>query len=382
MKNIIRILSVVLALSMLLTGCSLWKPTLEGSGQVAATYGDGQELSTGEYLAYLYNEINNIYTYYGQYGMDASTQSFSYGEGDDAKKDLTLMEYVALSTPDSIKTMIALDKLIADNGIAFTDKDYEKFDDLHESYHSLTEEKEHFQAGAYLPLGISDEHFLSVYEKQALNYYKAFYGLYGKGGVEEVKDAEIRKYFDKNYLSYKIITLNLTKTEKDKDGKDKTVDMSKKEKAEQMKKLEGYLKICNEKGFEKAMDQYNKDVADKDEKVEPTKDADNRQDQDATSMDEYLAKAIRTVKVGETKIVEYKAGGTTASAALIVRLDPNKPGKLYDDSYESILYSLKYEKFQEMVEKKADEVKIEFNQDVLDVCTPEQMMEDMEKASA
>ncbi len=377
MKNTIRILSVLLALSMLLTGCSLWKPTLEGPGDVAATYGDGQELSTGEYLAYLYNEINNIYTYYGQYGMDASTQKFTYGEGDDAKKDLSLMEYVKLSVPDTIKTMIALDKLIKDNGIEFGEKDYEKFDDLHEAYHSLTEEKKAFESGAFLPLGINDEHYLSVYEKQALNYYLAFYGLYGKGGVEEVKDKEIRKYFDDNYLSYKIITLNLTKTENDK-----TVDMTKKEKEAELKKLEGYLKIYNEKGFEKAMDQYNKDTADKDEKVEPTKDEDNRQDIDATTEDENLVKAIRKVKVGEAKIVEYKAGGTSACAALIVRLDPNKPESLYEDSYESILYSLKYDKFQEMVDKKADEVKIEFNEDVLDVCTPEQMMEDMEKASA
>ena len=376
MKHTIRILCAVLALSMLLTGCSLWKPTLEGTGNVAATYGDGQELTTGEYLAYLYNEINNIYTYYGQYGMDASTQKFTYGEGDDAKKDLSLMEYVALTTPDNIKTMIALDKLIKDNNISFSEKDYEKFSDLHETYHNLTEEKKAFEAGTYLPLGISDEHFLSVYEKQTLNYYLAFYGLYGKGGVEEVKDKEIRSYFDKNYLSYKVITLNLTKTENDK-----TVDMTKKEKEAELKKLEGYLKIYNEKGFEKAMDQYNKDTADKDEKVEPTKDADNRQDVDATTIDENLAKAIRKVKVGEAKIVEYKADGTSACAALIVRLDPNKPSKLYDDSYESILYSLKYEKFQEMVDKKADEVKIEFNQDVLDTCTPEQMMEDMEKAS-
>lgn len=374
MKNIIRILSAVLALSMLLTGCSLWKPTLEGPGDVAATYGDGQELSTGEYLAYLYNEINNIYTYYGQYGMDASTQTFTYGEGDDAKKDLSLTEYVALSTPDTIKTMIALDKLIKDNGIEFGEKDYEKFDDLHESYHSLKEEKEAFEAGTFLPLGINDEHYLSVYEKLALNYYLAFYGLYGKGGVEEVKDKEIRKYFDDNYLSYKIINLSLT----DSEGK----ELAKKEKQKKLDTLEGYLKICNEKGFEKAMDQYNKDNADKDEKVEPTKDEDNRQNQDANDMDENLAKAIRKLKVGKAEIIEYKAGGSTPSAALVLRLDINKPGELYDDSYEAILYAIKYESFQEMVDKKADEIKIEFNEDVLDTCTPEQMMEDMEKASA
>lgn len=376
MKRTIRILSAVLVLAMLLTGCSMWKPTLEGPGDVAATYGDGQTLSTGEYLAYIYNEINNIYTYYGQYGMDASTQTFTYGEGDDKLEDLSLMEYVALTTPDNIKTQIALDKIIKDNAISFTDKEAEAFDDFHSSYHSFEEEKAAYTEGTYLPLGISDEHYWAVYEKLSLNYYTAYYGLYGKGGVEEVKDKEIRKYFDDNYVSYKIINLSLTKTENDK-----TVAMTDKEKKDELKKLQGYLDIYNEKGFEKAMDQYNKDTADKDEKVEPTKDKDNRQDVDASTLDENLAKAIRKVKVGKADIIEYKANGTDACAALIVRLDPNSSKTLYEDSYEDILYSLKYEDFQKMVDKKADEVKIEFVEDVVDVCTPEQVMADMESAS-
>lgn len=377
MKHTIRILSAVLALSMLLTGCSLWKPTLEGPGDVAATYGDGQTLSTGEYLAYIYNEINNIYSYYSQYGMDASTETFTYGEGEDAKEDLSLLEYVALSTPDNIKAQIALDKLMADNGIQFTEKDYEKFDDLHSAYHGLKDEKAAYQPGFALPLGISDEHYWSVYEKLTLNYYKAYYGLYGKGGVKEVKDKEIRKYFDDNYLSFKIINLNLTKTENDK-----TVDMTDKEKKAELQKLEGYLKICNEKGFEKAMDQYNKDIADKDEEVEASTDEQNRQNNDANDMDENLAKAIRKLKVGKAEIVEYKSGGTDACAALILRLDPNDSKTLYEDSYEDILYSLKFEEYEKLVEEKTAEVKIEFNQDVVDTCTPQQMMEDMEKATA
>ena len=66
MKTIKRILTSVLAMALvcafLLTGCSIPKilhyDTVPG---VAATYGDGQELTTGQYLAYLYLEFENLF---------------------------------------------------------------------------------------------------------------------------------------------------------------------------------------------------------------------------------------------------------------------------------------------------------------------------------
>lgn len=366
MKRTIRTLSAVLALalalSVMLTGCELWKPTLPGVGDVAVTYGDGQEISTGEYLAYLYMNFSNVYQsyyYYEQYGMDPWEQTVPYGDDDES---LLLEDYIVEITKDTIKQQIVLDKIIKDEGHSWIEEEQKDI------------EAELAEAGenAYLSAGINDEHFSSVYKKVMLNQRGAFFGRYGKGGTQEIKETELKKYFADNYLSYKIISVSLTKT----DDEGATSNMTDKEKEAELKKLNGYLDIAKDKGFEKAMDQYNKDnTAEGEEAPEATKDEDNRNNVDATEMDENLAKAIRTLKVGETKVVEYKAGGSTPTAALIQRLDINDPKTLYEDSIENIIIALKSEGFTEEVNEAAKKLTISFDEKVLEKCSPKNFLE-------
>lgn len=360
MKHTNRILCTVLALVMLvsvmLTGCTLPKPTLSGTGNVAATYGD-KEIATGEYLAYLYLNFSQVYQsyyYYEQYGLDPWEQTIPYG--DDEEK-LALADYIVEITKDSIKRQIVLNQMMEEKGLKWIEDEKKDVD----------VELAELQPDLYLPLGFSNENFAKAYQALCLNERAVFMGLYGKGGLEEVKDKELKEYFDENYISYKAISVSLTD--------DEGAELEDKEKQEQLDTLNGYLKICKDKGFEKAMDQYNKDNASEDEEVEATEDEDNRVDADATAMDEYLAKAIRTVKIGEAKVVEYKAGGSTPTAVLIQRLNPNKPADVYEDAYEDILSSLKYDSFNEEVEKKAAELEITFNEKVLEKCSPKNFAE-------
>jgi len=358
-KLLCGLLAAVMLMSVLLTGCTLPKPTLPGAGNVAATYGD-QEISTGEYLAYLYMNFNNIYQnyyYYAQYGMDPWDQVAKYG---DEGTDLKLADYITATTKDSISRIVALDKMMKDNGLNWLEED-EK---------SVDEELATMEPDAFIDYGISNDSFTKAYKNMMLTEYSAFMGLYGKGGINEVKDTEIRKYFNKNYLSYKMITVNLT----DDQGK----ALSKKDKQKQLDLLNGYLKIYNEKGFEKAMDAYNQDNAAEGEKVTASKDEENRNDMDATELDSDTVKAIRSVEVGKAKIVEY--GGddekNPTTASLIVRLDINKPASLYKDSTESILYSLKHEEFDKEVEKVMETITVEFNDKVIKKCDPKAFAEE------
>ena len=185
MKHTIRILGAVLALSMLLTGCSLWQPFVSKTPEVAATYGDGQELSTGEYLAYLYLNIYDICEYYDSYNQSAvyygqeeidpfTYEGFSYGEGDAKKENIGMEEYVDLSTPDNIKLQIALEKLIAENGINIPEADYEKYEYLHNAHHTYEDTIKANGSNHLLPLGINDENYHSVLRKQSLNFFIAY----------------------------------------------------------------------------------------------------------------------------------------------------------------------------------------------------------------
>lgn len=349
MNNTKRLFSALLAVSLvfclMLSGCTIWKPTLGGTGKVAATYGD-QTITTGEYLGYLYNQFSMVYQSYAQYeqyGMDPWEQTIPYGEGDNPEK-LALADYITQTTQDTIKRQIALEKMLKDNNLEWDEKEVKELEEQLASYGK----------DAFLSLGISDESFLTVAKKTSLNESTLFYGLYGKGGKREVKESEIKKYFSKNYVAYKIISVSLT----DNEGK----ELAKKEKQEKLNTLNGYLSICKSKGFEAAMDKYNKDNA-SGSTVTASTDEQNRKLEDATQMDENLVKAVRSVKAGQAKVVQYKAGGSTPTAALIVRLDT---GKMDEVTSDSILQTLKYEEFNEEVTKAADAVKITFNKVVKD----------------
>ncbi len=357
MNNVKRLICAVLALTLLLTGCAAPKLVLGGTPKVAGTVGD-TTITTGEYLAYLYSTFYSMYYeqgyyQYASYGYDVWSQEFTYGEGDDEQK-VDFSEYIKLTAKDSILRQEALRRMLKEEKIEW-DKDALK--ELEESLAEMEDD-------ALLSLGISNENYIKVYKELNLNEQSLFYGRYREGGTEAVSDKKLREYFDKNYLSYKIIEMSLTDDEGkelDEKGKKKVTDQ-----------LDGYLATYNkDKNFEAVVDAYNKANAAEGEKVEKSTDEDNRINADATQMDEALAKAVRGVKVGEAKVVTYDT-----TAALILRLDINEPKTLIEDETDNILYGMKYEAFDEEVKKKMADIAIELKKSVVKDCAPANFVTD------
>ena len=128
MKNTKRILMAVLAmvmvLSVMLTGCSRPQVTFNKVPDTAATYSGG-EITTGQYLAYLYLEFENLYYnqglyQYEMYGMDPWEQSFPYG---DTEEKLMLSDYIIRATQDNIKRQIVLQQIMKDNKLEWIAED-------------------------------------------------------------------------------------------------------------------------------------------------------------------------------------------------------------------------------------------------------------------
>lgn len=357
MKNVKRIIGAVLALVLLLTGCAGPKLVLGGTPKTAGTVGD-TALSTGEYLAYLYSTFydqyyNNGYYQYASAGYDVWAQEFTYGEGDEEQK-VDFAEYLKLMTKDSILRQEALRQMLAEEKIQWN-KD---------SLKELEDSTKDMKDDALLSLGISNEHYINVYKELNLNEQSLFYGRYREGGTEAVSEKERRDYFDKNYLSYKIIEIDLT------DDQGKALDDKGKKKITDQ--LNGYLTTYNrDKNFEAVVDAYNKANAAEGEKVEKSTDKDNRINADATQMDEALAKAVRGVKVGEAKVVTYDT-----TAALILRLDINNPKELFKDETDNILYGMNYEAFSEEVEEKMADININLKKSVVKACDPKNFVTD------
>lgn len=362
MKNHMkRILGAVLALSLfaalMLSGCSAPTLRIGGTPRIAGTIGE-ETVETGEYLAYLYNAFYAMYYsqglyQYAQYGYDAWDQEYTYGEGDAAQK-VDLAEYIQLTAKDNMVRQAALRQLLKKHNIEWN---ADKLKETEEQMASLGKD-------AYLELGISDAHFVDVYKQLVLNEYSLFYTLYGKGGEREVSEADRRAYFDKNFISYKIIEMPLLNSE--------GAEMDDKAKKEVTDELEDYLAIYKQTGsFEKAVDAYNKSQAADGEKPEASTDAQNRQDVDATQADEELMKAVRSVDVGSAKVVTYKASGSTPTAALILRLDINQPATLFADKTEQILYGAKHEEFDAEVQKIIDGLTVKLKPSVVKACRPQ-----------
>ena len=369
MKNGKRIFSLVLAGVMMLTvlaGCSMPKLILGGTPETVGTV-DGKEVATGEYLAYMYTTFMDVYFsqglyQYAQYGLDPWGQELSYGEGDAAQK-VSVAEYIRLATRDDMITQAAMRQLMAKHKIEWDKKELEE---LEKSFATADEQE-------YLSLGISKEHLLNAYKNISLNESALLNGLYGEGGERAVSEKDRKDYFDKNYLSYKIISISLT----DDQGKELSADKKK----EQTELLGGYLKDYEkDKNFEKIVDKYNKYVADKNkstEKVEASKDEDNRRNADATDMDEYLVKEIRKIEVGKAMVLEYKSGGSTPTAALVLRLDPNSDKDLFKNSNEAILRKMKGEELTKEIEELAKKVQIDLKKSAVKKCDPKKFEEIM-----
>lgn len=367
MKKIQRILSLVLAGVMMLTvlaGCSMPKIVIGGTAKSVGTV-DNREVPTGEYLAYMYTSFMDVYFsqglyQYSQYGLDAWSQELTYGEGDSAKK-VSVAEYIRLAAQDEMITQAAMRQLMAKHGLTI---DEDEIKNLENSFASANEQE-------FLSMGINKDNLLNAYKNISLNRSTLLNGLYGKGGEREIAEADLKKYFDENYLSYKIISISLT----DKDGK----ELSATNKKVYTDLLNNYLAdYQKDKNFEAVVDKYNKYNAEKEqstEKVEASKDEDNRRDGDATNMDENLVKEIRKLEVGKAAVVEYKANGSTPTAALILRLDPNTKKDLFKDSNEAIISKLKSDELEKEVAELAKTIQIDLKKNAIKKCDPKKFEE-------
>lgn len=354
-----RILSIALAAILLIScllmgGCS----TPDNAMEV-----DGKVYTTGDYLAYVYNTLNTDYTaymYLYYYGADALDEEVSYDE--DTK--MSLREYIRQMAQDTMIRQKVLEDMLAEHKIDWDAEDKKELED------SLKELK----ADAFLPLGFNNDRYINMAKATGLNEMSLFYGLYGKGGSREVAETDIRKYFDDNYLSYKIIEFSLV-------GSDNK-DLSEAEVNKIKDRLQKYLDAFNagEKtgaGFDKVYAQYTADEKaaskDKDDSATTDKTESTAQRNDivaAEASDEDLVKAIQAVAEGAAGIQTYQKGGTTKTMALIFRMDPeaertetvkDENGKetvkevdYYAEQKDTVLSYMKYDEFDKEVQEKID----------------------------
>lgn len=400
--------SVMVLSSAALSGCS--------TPEVAMTI-DGQEYPTGLYLAYLFNSYYNLFfagsTPLAYYYQDPWGQEIPYGDEENAPV-LSTSDYIKQVTQDTIIRQEALKNKLEEAGLEWLEED---LDMANERIDSLTENQ-------LIDYGISKEHYAEMYRNYICNDSALFYGTYDNGGSKAMSEEEIREYFNENYLSFKLIEISLMDSSGERLSDDEVNEVN--------DTLTKYLNLYNtNKDFDKVIEQYEADEAaktstsgsgttttagttaattaattttqapttttaagstttaasgsttttaadsdsdDGDSEEEENTDP-NRYDIDANLYeDEDLANIVKTVNVGECKIVEYKKYGTTDTAALILRLDPEEreDGKdIFTESRKNIIYGAKYEDYNKEIEEYMETLTVDVNDRAIRMCDPQ-----------
>ncbi len=422
MRNILKrtataLLALVLLCSaLLMTGCSTPK--------VAMTV-DGEEYTTGQYLAYLYNTFYNVYMstsvsstplyYYELYSTDTDVWAGPYTyEG----QSYDLAGYISALAQDSVVRQVAVKRMMAEHGITLQAN-------RPEQYKALQDELTAMKKDTFIELGFNNESYAKMLEECRYNESALFYGLYGKGGKREVAETELRTYFDENYLSYMIVSTVL----QDKDGKDLTDE----KKAEVKKQFESYLALYEkDKDFDAVIHKFEADEKAKTETQSSTTTtttggttatgatttttttaatttttgatttadgtttttAQGNAGEDETEEEEHnhrvdvdsaaegndaLEKLIKEMAFDEIKILEYKDDSDAPTMALVLKMDPEadrgededgNPVNYYEDVKETIIYTKKHEEFNKEVTERMATLKVDINKKAVDACDP------------
>ncbi len=384
MQNFKRILAAACAVVMLVlccAGCS----TPDNAMTI-----DGYTVSTGEYLANMYNMFYQAYyngglyytAYYNQYTADQVwAMEQTYGEGDTALK-LKLDDYIKQITKDSLIRQQAVKSLMKEYNITLSEEDTKEIDKQMSSYDN-----------SLLAFGFNAENYKKM--MTAYNFEEAalFYGLYDEGGQKAVAETEVRSYFDTNYLVYKTFTLSLV----DDKGKDLP--------AEEITKLEAQMQtyVDMHKAGKDALEIYKKYLADEEAKKEAEKKEQDKKETTTTDKKEEeekvewtfssmvatnenvnkdLAKAIQGLKAGEATTVKYNPSTSSKVLAFVIRYDHSDDYKTKDEFYketrESVLFTMKGEEFETMLKEpiKQKTEKTEVNDRAINMCDPKNLLTD------
>lgn len=350
--------------SLLLSGCSTPK--------VAATV-DGVPYSTADYLAYLYNAYQEVFYYnnlsqYSQYGMDPWTQKLTYGEGDSAEQ-VSVEEYIKRTAKDTMIRQVAIQKMMDQYNITYSDSDLSNFE---KSVSSLSSDQ-------FIKMGFNSDTYKKMYKAVSLNESSLFYGLYDTNGQRAMAEDEINQYYKDNILTYKIIETSLV----DSSGADLSDDKITQAKADLQKYMDNYKASGN---FDSTITQYNADQ----KAASPTSAAAaNSSDSSAssagtdsnlkyadanTSGDEDFTNAVKSVPVGEAQIVQYKKSGTKNTIALIYRIDPQTTQYSLTNSRRNIIYGAKYKDFDSEVKSYAATLTNDFSKSIIKKTSPKEMV--------
>lgn len=286
---------------------------------------DKTTLKSGVYIAML----GNAY-------MSAFSQVYSTTNGEfDDIWDQTIEEkdaetYIKDTALETVKEYLAVNDKFTELGLELSEEDSSGMDSAVDSMLSYFSSYLDFEESGASKSSFKEYYMVSTKESKIFDYY------YGKGGIEEVKDKELKKYYYKNYRAANLISISTA----DSDGN----TVSDKELSKLKKQAKGYQsRLKNGESMSKIIKEYNKANSDDNS---TSKSTDNTAVYSKSS-NSTMFKKLKKLSKGDTL---YYYDSTNNVIYVGVAEDIKEQEKNFQNDRENILTNYKGDDFNKLID--------------------------------
>ena len=186
-----------------------------------------------------------------------------------------------------------------------------------------------------------------------------FAKLYDKGGLEEVKDSELKSFVEKNYYKYSTASVNLYTSSTDSDGNSTSKKFSKSKIKTITADVEALAEAVSagSKSFEDASKQLKTDYKIEDSAV-TTDSIKNKDDLKSDNADVY--KAVKKLSDNSATTVTVGADGDSPIIYLVYKSDIKDSSASYikdETNRAGVLSKMKADDLTDLLEKTAEDLK-------------------------
>ena len=352
MKTWKKCLAAVLSLAIMAsaTACS-------GADKSWAVKNDNLTVPIGAY-------IYNLYSAYQQASVQVEDSTKPILE--QTVEDQDAATWIKENALRQTKSILVIDDKMKELNISLTEDELQQVSDQTDSYWGSI-------STAMTEYGVAKSSFNLAYADYYTKYTKVFDAIYGKGGTQEVSDADVKDYYVTNYMAFSYVLAPII---------DMTpgTNLSEDELSQLDTEFKDYAAKINDGSItaQEAADAYK--TSSGDDTVQLYTDAANFNGE-TSSYPEEFGTSLKSMKDGECRIVEVQG----LYKVLLVKDDvtATAENKISDEaSRTAILQNMKQEEFKQMIDEAADGYSAEINQKAIDSYQPDMFVEETSSVAA
>lgn len=352
MKTWKKCLAAVLSLAIMAsaTACS-------GADKSWAVKNDNLTVPIGAY-------IYNLYSAYQQASVQVEDSTKPILE--QTVEDQDAATWIKENALRQTKSILVIDDKMKELNISLTEDELQQVSDQTDSYWGSI-------STAMTEYGVAKSSFNLAYADYYTKYTKVFDAIYGKGGTQEVSDADVKDYYVTNYMAFSYVLAPII---------DMTTgtNLSEDELSQLDTEFKDYAAKINDGSMtaQEAADAYK--TSSGDDTVQLYTDAANFNGE-TSSYPEEFGTSLKSMKDGECRIVEVQG----LYKVLLVKDDVTATAedKISDEtSRTAILQNMKQEEFKQMIDEAADGYSAEINQKAIDSYQPDMFVEETSSVAA